>query len=160
MRQRTLVARISEYGNDSLSLVIFPPHFEVKTNFEDDRFETGDFSRSAKNLCFIVEFNDPEMHDTGEDTILRIPFFLEPQVPVELYGEFIIESSGINIMEFMQDRITSDIADYIADSSLSQDSYLDLDGLYETWSGLVDNLVMKEVEKLQNRRKEKNKNKD
>ena len=153
MKTKTFVGRISEYGNDSLSLVIFPPHFEVSARFEDDRYESEDFDRPAEKLFFMVDFNNPELHDTEDETILNLKFYLPDSIPVGLYGEFIIELAGIDIVEFMQERITSDIADYLTDQSADKDSFLDLDELYDEWSDLVSHLVLRTVEKIKEERK-------
>jgi hypothetical protein len=148
MKTNTLVGRTCEYGSNSKSLVIFPPHFEINTEFSDDRIDAEVFKRPAKQLYFYVEFNNPELHDTEEETILQLTFYLPDSIPVDLFGEFVIEDSGFSIMEIMLDRITFDIADYLTNQSYDREPYLDFDELYNDWNELVHRLVLSEVEKL------------
>ena len=153
MKTKTIVGRISEYGNDSLSLVIFPPHFEVTTRFEDDRFATEDFDRQAKQLVFIVDFVNPDLHNNEDEALLRLKFNLPNCIPVELFEKFVYELNEITIGRTMQDLITRDIINYLTSRSSDYESFLDLDEWYEEWYGIVKHLVLKTIEEIQQEHK-------
>ncbi len=140
--KNTLIFRAMEFGDDSRSLIIMPDHFEIHIEITDN----GDYEnhKKATSLQAIITFSRMENHDYEESVLTRLYLFPNIDVPVDLFGEFVIEEAGDNVEDGMLDFICEDICNYI-NSKDDDEPFFDLEEYSKSWENYLDELIAEEL---------------
>lgn len=138
-----LIIRAMEFGHDSNSLIIMPEHFEIHVEITDD----SDYEnhKEPTTLIMFVTFSKMENHDYEESRITSFSIYPDIEVPLELFGEFVIEEPGFQVMEAMLEAICDDISNHIISVCKGEKSYFDLETYLEIWNDFFDELISEQL---------------
>lgn len=139
---KALVIRLQEFGSNSVSMVVFPNHFEISAEFTDN----GEEGKPPTELWLDIAINGMENHDYGGNPRINIPLFPEIGIPPEYFGEFIIEDAGDRVIEGMLDCISRDIAEYLMDDDWDKEPYFDITQYESSWRKRLDRYIAHELE--------------
>lgn len=140
--RNTLIFRAMEFGDDSRSLIIMPDHFEIHIMITDN----ADYEnhKEPTSLQAIITFSRMENHDYEESVLTRLYLYPNIDVPVKLFGEFVIEEAGDNVEAGMLDCICEDICHYINIQD-EDEPYFDLEEYSKSWERFLDELIAEEL---------------
>ncbi len=137
--KNNLIFKAMEFGDDSRSIIIMPDHFEIHIEITDN----ADYEnhKEPTSLEVIITFSRMENHDDEESVLTKVHLFPCVDVPVDLFGEFVIEEAGINVENGMLERICEDISEYLTSMDEDETSF-DLEEYSNCWGCYLDKFII------------------
>lgn len=143
---KTLVVRIREFEDNTVSLVTFPNHFEITANFMDNYDEVK--NQPPTKLWMTINFNSIPNRDYAEGNLVEIVLFPQVEIPIEYFGEFVIEETGFKIIDRMLDLISRDIAFYITDMDAEKEPFFEIEAYEDRWRELLETYISRALNEL------------
>lgn len=150
-----LVIRLREFGDNSVSMVVLPNHFEISAEFTDNHEE----GENPARLYMEINIHGVEEHDGDGSRDVIIPLFPGIVVPPEHFGEFVIEDAGDRVMAEMLDCISRDIAAHLMHDGEDKDPYFDITQYEPYWREQLDRSIGNELDKRGNKQPNTDKDK-